>query len=139
MCIPAVSELRFVAVDQDDPLAEPLLAELALEYAGRYRAPVAAVSKWLRTYPAGEFAAPGGAMLIGLRDGQPVTGAKVSFNYTMDMPGMRIEQSEAKEVGNGLYQGTARFTMGGPWGLVVQIERPGMPAAREKFTVRVNG
>lgn len=71
--------------------------------------------------------------------GQPVTGAKVSFSYTMDMPGMRIEQSEAKDVGNGLYQGTARFTMGGPWGLVVQIERPGMPAAREKFTIRVNG
>jgi Cu(I)/Ag(I) efflux system membrane fusion protein len=78
---------------------------------------------------------------VRLRDtkGQPVTGAKVSFSYTMDMPGMRIEQSEAKEVGNGLYQGIARFTMGGPWGLVVQIERSGMPAAREKFTVRVSG
>jgi hypothetical protein len=57
----------------------------------------------------------------------------------MDMPGMRIEQSEAKELGNGLYQGTAHFTMGGPWGLVVQIERSGMPAAREKFIVRVSG
>lgn len=66
--------MRFVVVDQDDPLAEPLLAELALEYASRYRAPVEGVSKWLRTYPADEFTAPGGAMLIGLRDGQPVTG-----------------------------------------------------------------
>ena len=74
MSIPAVSELRFVAVDQDDPLAEPLLVELASEYASRYGAPVAAVSKWLRTYPAEEFAAPGGAMLVGLHDGQPVTG-----------------------------------------------------------------
>ncbi len=74
MSVPTVSELRFVAVDQGDPLAEPLLAELALEYASRYSAPVAAVSKWLRTYPADEFAAPDGAMLIGLRDGQPVTG-----------------------------------------------------------------
>ncbi len=74
MSVRAVSELRFVAVDQDDPLAEPLLAELALEYAGRYRAPVEAVSKWLRSYPIEEFAAPAGAMLIGLRDGQPVTG-----------------------------------------------------------------
>ena len=70
----AIDELRFAAVDQDDPLAEPLLAELALEYASRYRAPVEAVSKWLRTYPAHEFAAPDGAMLIGLYDGQPVTG-----------------------------------------------------------------
>ena len=74
MSVPAVSELRFVAVDQDDALAEPLLAELALEYASRYRAPVAAVSKWLRTYPAEQFAAPGGALLVGLRGEQPVTG-----------------------------------------------------------------
>jgi GNAT superfamily N-acetyltransferase len=70
----AVNQLRFVAVDQGDPLAEPLLAELALEYASRYRAPVQAVASWLRTYPVEEFAAPGGAMLIGVRDGQPVTG-----------------------------------------------------------------
>jgi GNAT superfamily N-acetyltransferase len=70
----AIDELRFTAVDQDDPLAEPLLAELALEYASRYRAPVDAVSKWLRTYPAHEFAAPDGAMLIGLSNSQPVTG-----------------------------------------------------------------
>src|ERR1700755_2989036 len=70
----AVKELRFRAVDQDDPLAEPLLAELALEYASRYRAPVEAVSTWLRSYPPREFAAPGGAMLVGLHDEQPVTG-----------------------------------------------------------------
>src|ERR1700712_1008738 len=70
----AVDQLRFRAVDQNDPLAEPLLAELAQEYASRYRAPVEAVAKWLRTYPADEFAAPGGAMLIGLFDGRPVTG-----------------------------------------------------------------
>ena len=54
----AVDQLRFEAVDQGDPLAEPLLAELALEYASRYRAPVEAVSNWLRTYPAEEFAPP---------------------------------------------------------------------------------
>ena len=70
----AVNQLRFVAVDQGDPLAEPLLGELALEYANRYRAPVEAVAKWLRTYPVAEFAAPGGAMLIGLCDAHPVTG-----------------------------------------------------------------
>ena len=70
----AVDQLRFKAVDQHDPLAEPLLAELALEYATRYRAPVDAVASWLRSYPAEEFAAPNGAMLIGLRDGRPVTG-----------------------------------------------------------------
>ena len=55
-------------------MAEPLLAELAVEYASRYGAPKHAVAKWLRGYPADEFAPPGGAMLIGLIDGQPVTG-----------------------------------------------------------------
>ncbi|RDH74041.1 GNAT family N-acetyltransferase [Mycolicibacterium moriokaense] len=69
-----LEQLRFVAVAQDDPLAEPLLAELALEYANRYRAPVERVATWLRTYPAAEFAPPGGMLLIGLYDGRPVTG-----------------------------------------------------------------
>lgn len=70
----ALDQLRFVAVGQDDPLAEPLLAELAVEYANRYRGSIEGVSKWLRNYPADEFAAPGGGMLMGLYDGVPVTG-----------------------------------------------------------------
>ncbi len=74
MSVPAVDKLRFVAVGQDDPLAEPLLAELAVEYASRYGAPEDAVSKWLRGYPAAEFTPPGGGLLIGLLDGRPVTG-----------------------------------------------------------------
>lgn len=74
MTVPAVNRLRFVAVDQDDALAEPLLAELAVEYASRYGATHEAVSKWLRGYPAEEFAPPGGGLLIGLLDDQPVTG-----------------------------------------------------------------
>jgi ribosomal protein S18 acetylase RimI-like enzyme len=74
MTVPAVNRLRFVAVGQDDALAEPLLAELAVEYATRYGATQDAVAKWLRGYPADEFAPPDGGLLIGLRDGQPVTG-----------------------------------------------------------------
>jgi len=74
MSVAAVKQLRFVAVGQDDPLAEPLLAELAVEYASRYGATEEAVSKWLRGYPADEFAAPGGGLLIGLLNDQPVTG-----------------------------------------------------------------
>src|SRR6476661_2238709 len=74
MSVPAVSQLRFVAVGQDDPLAEPLLDELAVEYATRYGATLHAVSKWLRGYPADEFAPPGGGLLVGVLNGQPVTG-----------------------------------------------------------------
>jgi ribosomal protein S18 acetylase RimI-like enzyme len=74
MTVPAVNQLRFVAVSQDDPLAEPLLAELAVEYATRYGATQDAVSKWLRGYPADEFAPPDGGLLIGLLADQPITG-----------------------------------------------------------------
>ena len=74
MTVPAVNRLRFVTVGQDDPLAEPLLAELAVEYATRYGATQAAVAKWLRGYPADEFAPPNGGLLIGLLNDLPVTG-----------------------------------------------------------------
>ena len=74
MPVPAVNQLRFVAVRQDDPLAAPLLAELASEYAQRYGGTAKKVLTWLRNYPAAEFAAPGGGLLIGLLDGRPVTG-----------------------------------------------------------------
>lgn len=66
--------LRFVTVAQTDPLAEPLLAELAVEYAQRYGGTEAGVSAWLRGHPAEEFTAPRGALLMGLLDGRPVTG-----------------------------------------------------------------
>jgi len=81
------------------------------------------------------------AIRVHVRDasGAPVKGAAVSFSYTMDMPGMSIEQARAQERGDGMYEGSARFTMAGPWGLVVEIERPGKPPAREKFTLRVSG
>jgi GNAT superfamily N-acetyltransferase len=74
MYVPTVNQLRFEAVGQDDPLAEPLLAELAVEYATRYGATEQAVSKWLRGYPAEEFAPPSGDLLVGVLAGVAVTG-----------------------------------------------------------------
>ena len=81
------------------------------------------------------------AIRVRVRDasGAAVSGAAVSFSYTMDMPGMTIEQARAEERGGGIYEASARFSMAGPWGLVVEIDRPGKPALREKFTVRVSG
>ena len=69
-----MESLRFVAVGQTDPLAEPLLAELTIEYSQRYGGTAAGVAAWLRGHPAEEFAAPHGALLIGLLGEQPVTG-----------------------------------------------------------------
>jgi len=74
MPVSMVGELRFVAVGQDDPLAQPLLAELATEYADRYNGEADAILAWLTRYPPGEFAAPGGMLLVGLLGDRPVTG-----------------------------------------------------------------
>jgi len=83
----------------------------------------------------------GDAVRVRLRDasGAAVAGAHVGFEYTMDMPGMTIERAEAKELGDGVYEGKAKFTMAGPWSVVLQIERPGKPPLREKFTVGAGG
>lgn len=69
-----MSALLFVDVGQDDELAQPLIAELAVEYATRYDASEERMLSWLRGYPAAEFAPPGGGMVLGLLDGRPVTG-----------------------------------------------------------------
>ncbi len=69
-----MAPLRFIPVHQDDELAEPLIAELAVEYATRYNGAPERVLRWLRGYPAEEFGPPDGGMLIGLLDGRPVTG-----------------------------------------------------------------
>ncbi len=68
-----VSDVQFVAVDLDDPLAAPLLAELSVEYSGRYGGTPERTMVWLTTEPE-QFAAPGGGLYIGLLDGEPVTG-----------------------------------------------------------------
>jgi GNAT superfamily N-acetyltransferase len=67
------TQLRFVAAGYDDPLAQPLLAELALEYAQRYGGTPDTHLTWLPV-PADELAAPDGGLLIGVVDGVPVTG-----------------------------------------------------------------
>jgi GNAT superfamily N-acetyltransferase len=66
--------LRFVPAALEDALAQPLLAELAVEYAQRYDSTAPTVLAWLKDNPADEFAPPDGGMLIGLLDGRPVTG-----------------------------------------------------------------
>ncbi|WP_246584791.1 GNAT family N-acetyltransferase [[Mycobacterium] fortunisiensis] len=69
----SVNRLNFVAVGLDDALAAPLLAELAVEYSGRYGGTAERTMAWLVTDP-GQFAPPGGGLYIGLLDGVPVTG-----------------------------------------------------------------
>ncbi|OBF92867.1 GNAT family acetyltransferase [Mycobacterium sp. 852002-51163_SCH5372311] len=67
-------QLRFVAAGPDDPVAQPLFTELAVEYAQRYGGGPQRYMDWMRDGPAEEFAPPDGGMLIGLLDSRPVTG-----------------------------------------------------------------
>jgi GNAT superfamily N-acetyltransferase len=68
------SPLQFVPAALEDALAQPLLEELAIEYAHRYGNTPPTVLAWLKDNPADEFAPPDGGLLIGLLDGRPVTG-----------------------------------------------------------------
>lgn len=65
---------RIVHVRQDDPLAAPLLAELAIEYSSRYGKTVDEVHHDLTAHPGGEFAPPDGALLVVVEDDRPVAG-----------------------------------------------------------------
>ncbi len=69
----ASRRLRFVSATHDDPLAQPLLAELAEEYAQRYGGTPSTHLSWLPV-PKDELAAPDGGLLIGVLDGVAVTG-----------------------------------------------------------------
>jgi len=55
----------------------------------------------------------------------------------MDMPGMMIDKAQASHTRGGVYEAKVRFTMAGPWGVTVSIQRPGQAEVRERFTVQV--
>ncbi|MFC9994716.1 GNAT family N-acetyltransferase [Nocardia sp. NPDC127526] len=61
-------------VGQHDPLAAPLLAELAIEYSGRYGGTPGEVHADLVGYPASRFAPPDGDLLVVVESGEPVAG-----------------------------------------------------------------
>jgi GNAT superfamily N-acetyltransferase len=66
--------LQFVAVHQSDPLASPLLDELAIEYGTRYGPIDEPEYTDLRAYPAEEFDPPGGVLVVAVSGGVPVAG-----------------------------------------------------------------
>ncbi len=61
-------------IGQHDPMAAPLLAELAIEYSSRYGGSVGAIHADLVNHPAADFAAPHGDLLVVVEDGEPVAG-----------------------------------------------------------------
>jgi Cu(I)/Ag(I) efflux system membrane fusion protein len=69
------------------------------------------------------------------KSGKPVTDAQVSFQYTMNMPGMVLSKAEAKHANNGFYETKANFGMAGQWDVTVSVRRPGQKDLQEKFMV----
>lgn len=71
-----VPDERFVYVSVHDPLARPLLDELAYEYGSRYAGLIDTeeISKELQRYPVEVFAPPHGAFVLLLRNGQAIAG-----------------------------------------------------------------
>ncbi len=72
----SLSGLTVLNLPMNDPRVRPLLDELATEYDTRYGHLFGkgAAAEELNRYPAGEFAGPGGALLIVQEDGQSVAG-----------------------------------------------------------------
>ncbi|WP_241976415.1 GNAT family N-acetyltransferase [Cryobacterium algoricola] len=65
----------FVYVAADDPLAQPLLTDLAAEYHSRYGSYFGeSASTEISRYPVDAFAAPDGAFVVLVRDGIPIAG-----------------------------------------------------------------
>lgn len=71
---PPVYRWQVLSVPLDDPRVTPLLAALASEYSIRYGDRFGGVEQEMLRYPAAEFAAPGGALLIVTEDGVTVAG-----------------------------------------------------------------
>ncbi|MFD7844030.1 GNAT family N-acetyltransferase [Nocardia sp. NPDC056611] len=65
---------RVFHVGQHDPLAAPLLAELAIEYSSRYGGTPGEVHADLTGYSASHFAPPQGDLLIVVDNGETVAG-----------------------------------------------------------------
>ncbi len=100
-----------MAVAFDDPRAQPLLDELAVEYAQRYESTPPTVMTWLTSVPVAQFAPPDGGFLIGEIDGTPVTGG--AFQR------FDAETAELKRV----WTDRAHRRLGLATALVVELER----------------
>jgi hypothetical protein len=67
--------------------------------------------------------------------GAPVTDAKVTLTYIMDMPGMEAETVEAKHTKDGIYEATTDFGMKGTWNIDVTVARGQGKPVKARFIV----
>jgi hypothetical protein len=71
-------------------------------------------------------------------DGQPVSGAKVTFDTDMTNMSHGPYLVAADPGAAGHYQGQVHFSMPGPWRIITVIERAGAPTVRLRFEFRIS-
>jgi len=67
------------------------------------------------------------------KTGNVVKDARVSFNYTMTMPGMAPSKAEGKLSKDGFFEAKANLPMAGEWDVTVAVHRTGQKEIQEKF------
>jgi Cu(I)/Ag(I) efflux system membrane fusion protein len=67
--------------------------------------------------------------------GQVVKNAKVTFDFTMPMPGMTLVTTDGMLSKDGFYEARANLGMGGTWHVTVTAAIPGKPEVKETFEV----
>ncbi len=71
-------------------------------------------------------------------EGKPIDDAELSFD--LDMTNMRMGKNivAAASQGKGHYLGRVRFSMPGPWRIIVRVARPGQAPEELRFDFKVN-
>jgi nitrogen fixation protein FixH len=101
----------------------------------------AAVSSWkmaLTTAPDPPVSDKDVILYLKLTDqsGQPIAGARVKAALVMSEMDMGKNEVELAAKGNGDYEGSGKFTMAGPWNIVITAAGPGR-AGQQTFPVVV--
>lgn len=81
--MPTKGDPDIVRVSLDDPRAEPLIAGLTIEYTERYGDLFGGTEEEMRRYPAAEFAAPTGSLLL-LREGEATVAGGAFRRHSVD-------------------------------------------------------
>ena len=71
--------------------------------------------------------------------GETIKNAKVSFSFTMAMPGMTSVSGDATLSNEGFYETKANLGMGGTWNVTVRASIPGKPEVKATFAVATGG
>jgi Cu(I)/Ag(I) efflux system membrane fusion protein len=71
--------------------------------------------------------------------GEAILNAKVTFGFTMPMPGMTAVSADAALSKEGFYETKANLGMGGTWNVTVRANIPGKPEVKATFAVATGG